>query len=325
MRDTKNIDVSIVMPVYNHEKYIRQALESILEQETEYMYEILIGEDASTDNSKDIIKEFEEKYPGRIHAFYHRKNLGGTRNGYELYMAACGRYIAVLEGDDYWTDKHKIQKQVSFLDAHLEYIGCASNFSIINEDGEITEWQKISDEHLERKFTWQDFLERGFEFQTATLIYRNIYLDGKDYTILYKAHELVGDLTMLTILLNQSNIYIMKDIMSAYRQIIDVTKTNACSIAKKDMALASLKTVKQYVMLRPYLKSVKDFNHRISEQKFLFIKEMAVGREGYTWERWKELRCLGDTSTNLSIVIIFFEACLQKLKGKVRKMTGAEM
>ena len=318
-REKEAIDVSIIVPVYNHEKYIWQALTSIVTQETMYTYEILIGEDASSDGSKDIIKNFEQENPERVHAFYREKNLGGTKNGYSLCIKASGRYIIVLEGDDYWTDKDKIQKQVSFLDNHLEYIGVASNFSVVDKDGKIIKEKSIPDEHLNKVFTWKDFLRRGFEFQTATFMYRNFFLDGKDYSILYKAHELVGDLTILTILLNRGNIFILDDVMSAYRMVIDEKASDACSIASRDGAVSAIKTVRQYIMLKPYLKNKKDFIFRISTVKMSFIVGMIRHKKGYTWKRWRELQHLGGSYTNLLIIVVFLQRCAQKCFVKIKR------
>lgn len=312
-KEEENIDVSIIVPVYNHEDYVEQALTSIIEQKTIYTCEILVGEDASTDNSKDVILKFEKENPGKIYSFYREKNMGATKNGYALYMKARGRYVIVLEGDDYWTDNNKIQKQVSFLDEHQEYIGVACNFSRVDRNGSVLEKECIRRERVNRAFTWRDFLKYGFEFQTATFMYRNFYLDGGDYSILYKAHDLVGDLTVLTILLNQGNIYVMGEVMSAYRYVVDKASTNACSVSDIDPASSLIKTVRQYVMLNPYLKNKNDFDHHISEKKADFLIKMIKGKKGYTWNRWKKLRQMGRWKTNLSIIPVLFNACLEKV------------
>jgi len=317
--EDRNIDVSIIVPVYNHENYVKQALTSIIEQETIYTYEILVGEDASPDGSKDVIRKFEKENPGKIYPFYREKNLGATKNGYALYMKARGRYIIVLEGDDYWSDKNKIQKQVRFLDEHPEYIGVASNFSKVDKNNIVLEAECIHQGRVNRAFTWSDFLEYGFEFQTATLMYHNIYLDGGDYSILYKAHEMVGDLTVLTILLNRGNIYVMGDVMSAYRYVVDKSLTNACSVSSKDPALSLIKTVRQYVLLKPFLTNKSDFDLQISEKKTDFLIKMIKGREGYTRNRWEKLIRMGNWKTNLCIVPMFFKICMEKVTSKVKK------
>lgn len=110
------------MVTYNQEKYIAQALESALMQRTNFNFEIIIGEDCSTDSTGTIVREYESKYPNIICAIYQEKNVGRERNIYELTLPTCkSKYIAYLEGDDYWTDSFKLQKQVDFLEANPEY------------------------------------------------------------------------------------------------------------------------------------------------------------------------------------------------------------
>ena len=114
--------VSVWMVTYNHEKYIAEALESVLMQQTNFDFEIVIGEDCSTDQTRRIIKDYENKYPNIIFPIYHDKNVGGMRNAYEFTLPLCrGKYIACLEGDDYWTDPLKLQKQVDFLENNNDY------------------------------------------------------------------------------------------------------------------------------------------------------------------------------------------------------------
>lgn len=318
MGKNAKVDVSVIITVYNHEKYIAKALESVLNQETSYTYEILVGEDCSPDRSRDVIRKYEINNPEKIHAFYREKNMGG-KNGYALWMAACGRYIMAFDGDDFWTDNKKMQKQVSFLDAHPEYIGVASNFSIIDENGNILKEKQIPDLRLNRKFTFQDFLERGYEFQSGTLVCRNFLLDGKDYSIFYKAHDLRGDLTVLTILLNRGDIYVMGDVMSVYRKVYSKTATNACSIMWRNEAEERLKLVRQYILLRPYLKNRRDFDYHIAKEKGAFLIGMIKHEEGYEWKRWARLQHIGGFHTNLLAIICFLKMCWHKLVLTVKK------
>ena len=127
------IKVSVIVITYNHEKYIRKALDSILMQKVDFKYEILVGDDASIDSTPEIIREYKEKYPEYFNISLREKNLGGTRNSYELMMMAKGDYIANLEGDDYWIDENKLQKQVDFLEKHDNFVGCVSDFMYVDE------------------------------------------------------------------------------------------------------------------------------------------------------------------------------------------------
>jgi glycosyltransferase involved in cell wall biosynthesis len=126
--------VSISLITYNHEKYIRQSVESILMQEVNFDYEIVIGEDCSTDHTRDILLELQSKHPDKIRLLLPEKNLGMVKNFATLIEASQGQYIAMLDGDDYWTSPHKLQKQVDFLDSHPECAICFHNMSAFYED-----------------------------------------------------------------------------------------------------------------------------------------------------------------------------------------------
>lgn len=254
--------LSVLCPSYNHEPYLRQALDSILMQETDFLFEVLVGEDCSPDRSRDILREYETRYPGFFQMFYRETNLGGTRNGYDLYMRARGEYIIVLETDDYWTDPHKLQKQVDFLDTHPAYIGCAHDCKTVDEFGDavcLSCWN-IPDQG--ERFTLQDFLRYGFAIQTASFMYRNPFQDGGDYSILYKAHPLVGDLTLLSILLQRGDIYLLPDCMSAYRRVIKKGGTSAASRSAANKAVSLESSMKQLVMLEAYFQGKIDYSLR---------------------------------------------------------------
>lgn len=122
--DKSNILVSIVCITYNHEPYLRQALEGFLMQETDFPVEIILAEDCSTDGTRAICEEYAEKYPGKIKYIYRDHNVGYNENEYEAMCTATGKYIAYCEGDDYWTDSLKLKKQVDFLESHPDYSVC---------------------------------------------------------------------------------------------------------------------------------------------------------------------------------------------------------
>ena len=127
---SKDCLVSVLCTAYNHEEYIRDALESIVTQQTDFPFELLVNDDASTDGTAAIIREYAGKYPDIVRPFYQEKNL--YSQDIDIYYAvffpnARGRYVAFCEGDDYWTDPTKLQRQVDFLEAHPEYSACVHN------------------------------------------------------------------------------------------------------------------------------------------------------------------------------------------------------
>ena len=128
--------VSVLIVTYNHEKYITEALDSVLMQEVDFDYEIVIGEDYSTDNTRDILIDYQRKHPNKIRLLLQEKNLGfyGKYNFILTFHSCRGKYIAMLEGDDYWTSPDKLQKQVDVLDNNPDCAICFHNVMVIYED-----------------------------------------------------------------------------------------------------------------------------------------------------------------------------------------------
>jgi len=133
--------VSVAMITYNHEAFIGQAIDSVLSQQTDFPFELVIGEDCSTDSTREIVSGFARRYPDRVRALLPERNLGlqGKNNLVATFNACQGEYIAILEGDDYWTDSTKLQWQSDFLDSHLGYSMVATNFSIVDTQGRLLE------------------------------------------------------------------------------------------------------------------------------------------------------------------------------------------
>ena len=169
--DTPHPLVSICTITYNHEDYIEKALEGFLLQETDFPFEILVHDDASTDGTAVIIKEYEARYPNLIKPIYQTKNQfsQGIRPNPEFnFKRAEGRYIAICEGDDYWIDKYKLKKQALFLDENEKYSGSAHQ-SIVKY--EISE-QRDAFFRENNKDICLDDLMGGRIFHTASFMFR---------------------------------------------------------------------------------------------------------------------------------------------------------
>jgi len=130
---------------YNHEPFIAQCLESILTQKTDFPFEVVVGEDCSTDNTRAIVQKYASLYPGILKPIYHPVNVGGVRNAYEfVYRKLSGKYIALCEGDDFWTDDCKLQKQADFLEQHPEISFCFHRVDFVNQEGKLLLRQPVS-------------------------------------------------------------------------------------------------------------------------------------------------------------------------------------
>ncbi len=218
--------VSVVFITYNHEKYVRKALLSVLQQKTDFPFEVIVGEDCSTDGTRAVLQEIKAQYPEQVKLLFREKNLGRpTLNVYQTSMECTGRYVAYLEGDDYWTDMNKLQRQVDFLEAHPEYIAVTHTCQMVDEEN-----QAITDPDLlkiggmydwDGRFTFEDYKHQAnWAGHYGTVLRRNIYKEGKyDYSVLYKAHDFFDDGVILMFLLVQGDIWRMQDTMSAWRYV----------------------------------------------------------------------------------------------------------
>jgi glycosyltransferase involved in cell wall biosynthesis len=119
--------VSVCMITYNHEKYIAQAIESVLMQKVSFKLELIIGNDCSTDNTNNICLQYQQQYPDVVKLYTPQKNLGMMKNFIASLSNCTGKYIALCEGDDYWSDPYKLAKQVDFMEKNPQYMGCFHN------------------------------------------------------------------------------------------------------------------------------------------------------------------------------------------------------
>ena len=164
--------LSVCLITYNHERFITQALESALAQKTNFEFEIVVGEDCSADHTRQILVEYQQRYPNTIRLMLPEKNLGANRNFARTLQACRGQYIALLEGDDYWTSPTKLQEQVNFLDSREECAICFHAVRVFHEDG--NEAPRISPRFGHKKIsTIEDLLGLGNFIPTCAAVFRN--------------------------------------------------------------------------------------------------------------------------------------------------------
>lgn len=215
-----DIMLSVIIISYNQEKYIKEAIESVLEQKTSYKFEVLLADDCSSDGTGKICEEYAKEYPEIIRNIKRDKNLGATQNILDAGSFSNGKYITVLEGDDYWIDKNKIQMQIDFLEKNKDYVGIShlqegrdlkGNF-LGNFPANIKE---------DTDFSIND-LENGKNYSCSTCLYKNIYKNKKylkDIKYLFSLHSIVGDLQLMFYLTTIGKIYVINKPMMVYRVI----------------------------------------------------------------------------------------------------------
>lgn len=206
--------VSILTLAYNHEPYIRQCLDGIVMQQTNFKFELLVHDDASTDGTAEIIREYESKYPEIIKPIYQTENqyskhvpIGTTY----LYPRAQGKYIALCEGDDYWTDPLKLQKQVDFLETHPDYVMCSHCCKEYNQSNRIfqTGWTPATSLEYQK----EDLLKGYWFFHPLTVIFRK---EGLNLNI-YNKYPISMDAVLFYHLLKKGKGFLFKDEMGVYR------------------------------------------------------------------------------------------------------------
>jgi glycosyltransferase involved in cell wall biosynthesis len=170
----ENITVSVIIITYNHENFIQEAIESVLSQKTNFIIELIIGEDNSTDKTRSICKEYADRFPEIIRLLDSKKNLGMIKNFIRTITSGQGKYLAICEGDDYWTDTLKLQKQVDFLEANPEYVVCFHRAKVKNEIAEHQTWE-YPEFSQDRSFSLKEFIQYN-PFPTASALFIKDYV-----------------------------------------------------------------------------------------------------------------------------------------------------
>ena len=209
--------VSICIQTYNHKDYISQCLDSILIQQTNFPFEIILGEDESADGTRETCKEYAEKHPDKIKLFlrsrkdviYINGNPTGRYNFMENLKACKGKYIALCEGDDYWTDPLKLQKQVDFLEKNPEYSMCFHQAEIVNNKGELIRY--FNDISECKTLNTKELIQENI-ISTASSIFRNGLVFSEEF---YKIAAADWALHLLNA--ERGFVYYLSDCMSSYR------------------------------------------------------------------------------------------------------------
>jgi glycosyltransferase involved in cell wall biosynthesis len=205
--------VSVCLITYNHELYIRKAIESVLMQKVNFSWEIIIADDCSIDATQSIINEYYSKYPLLIKPILRDKNVGAGLNFLELIHSAKAKYIAYLEGDDYWTDVNKLQKQFDFMESNSDFSMCYHkvNWQFMYESSVFNDYPIESNIGDETFLTAKEVLEKGWLIRSCSMFFRKIILP-KGFEFLH-----VGDYPLHILLADRGKIGFINDCMGTYR------------------------------------------------------------------------------------------------------------
>lgn len=210
--------VTVCCITYNQKDFIAQALDGFVMQKTNFPFQVLVGDDASTDGTTEIVREYAEKYPDIIKPIFHEKNIGAFKNSLSLYQAAKTEYVAICDGDDYWTDVLKLQKQVDFLDAHSDFSVCFHPVTIHWTNGSKQDGVYPSEKQrfFKTELLLTDLLKRNF-IQTNSVMFR--WRFKKENILNYWSQEIApGDYYLNLLHAQTGKIGFLPDVMSVYRK-----------------------------------------------------------------------------------------------------------
>lgn len=267
--------ISIIIAVYNHEKYVEQTINSVLEQKTDYEIEVFVGEDCSTDRSREVLMALENKCPKHFHFIYRDKNVGAKKNFKDLFSRITGDYFIILEGDDYWIYPYKLQKQVEFLESHKEYVLCSHNTIVVDENSNNTDIDYP--ECKDNDYTLYHFRQGLLPGQTATNLYRNYYkIKGFDYS-LENIPFTAGDRRRAFQCATQGKVHCIQEKWSAYRYI-----TNGGSSFSANHKRTKEKTkiaLEYYHSMIEYSKKLRNKEAIVASEELYYLTLLSLIRQ----------------------------------------------
>lgn len=304
-----DIMVSVICATYNHEKFIAKAIDGFLMQKTNFKYEVVIHDDASTDRTVEIIKEYQKKYPDIIKPIFEEENQysKGVSVTKITSLQANGKYVAICEGDDYWTDPNKLQMQVDFLENNSDYSYTFHNACIVWEDGSMYKeyflpvsapLKAMAWENKSRTYSVNDIIELGFIPAASVVTYKK-HLDNREF---FCENPVCGDLPLRLYMALQGKAYYINKVMSAYRT---GNPRSASGMASKD-DLAAFKTLEGHIDILNGFNKYSNYKyndavqHNIARRKLLqYIRypESEYSDKNMIKILWKE--------TELSFCILF--------------------
>ena len=238
--------VSVYCSVYNHKKYIAQCLDSLVSQKTSFEYEIIVKDDASTDGTSDIIREYAEKYPRRVVPLILSENhlqrgLGAVAFE-KAYSMTRGKYIAMCEGDDFWTDENKLQKQVDFMESHPEYSLCGHAAYYADENGGLMKDKFFRLSKGTGDLTMEEILS-NWSMATCSLLYRKSC--RADVIFPFQGACINSDYALMVYMALRGKVYYCDELMGAYRKgssgsVSQKAKTDSAYLKKRRLEFAQM-------------------------------------------------------------------------------------
>ncbi len=209
--------VTVVITTYNQQKTIARAIDSVLAQKTDFPFEIYISEDCGQDRTREILLRYAARNPGVIRLNLRSKNVGISRNWYEALLAAHGKYVCTLEGDDWWLSDQKLQKQVDFLESHPECVAVSHTIQLTDNAGNTFDCLPDDPLVVGQYATMENFLS-GITYSCTACLVRNFFDPADERMRAYvTANRSIADFALCMLYLDKGRVFVMDQALSAYR------------------------------------------------------------------------------------------------------------
>jgi len=257
MNQEEPILVAIHCLVYNHEPYLRDCFEGFVMQKTNFRFVAIVHEDCSTDNSAAIIREYEAKYPDIFRPIYETENQWSKHDGSlgrimnEAIDATGAKYVAMCEGDDYWTDPLKLQKQVDILAADETLMACCTDCSVVDNHSVSLKERRggVVKDDIPGRYNLRDFFRNSHQYPTLSVVYRNTHTEEIRVKYAQTLNTFLGDWTLWICLLIYGDMYYLNEVTCAYR-------INPTSVTHNKVDARRLELAKENFKLLPAVASI---------------------------------------------------------------------
>ena len=275
MKTQQNRLLSVCVRTHNQERFIREALDSVLRQHTSFPYEIIVSDDASSDGTVAILQEYQKQYPDTVHLLLHETNIGGPENLKRVIEASKAKYVTCLDGDDFYTDDYKLQKQVDLLEAHPEYAACFHNTWYADSEGRLYGIFNRPDFHAVHDA--REFIRERWFVPIHSAVLRREYIEFPEWYNTVMNDDYVVHLSVA----KHGPYFYMPDVMVAYRH-----HGNNTSRAYHDKILIDTQLCTILENMKPLYPTeyASDFEARIAKYK-AEIADLQLLQK-HPWRKW---------------------------------------